>query len=281
MDRLRGLVEEQALTQTALITGASAGLGAEFARQLAARGVHLVLSARRVERLEALGAELQQQYGVGVVVLGCDLAQPDAVADLCRQLAERKLHIDWLINNAGYGLTGDFLSRSWDEHEEFLRVLLQVHLELCHRLLPAMIARGQGWVINVASLAGLVPSTAGHTLYGAVKSALVRFSQSLGQEVAARGVKVSALCPGFTYTEFHDVNGTREKASKMPKFMWMDAPTVVRQGIRGVERGKLICTNGLWNAFVYRLTRWLPENWALKLVAGRARDFRSTEVLKR
>lgn len=265
--------------QTALITGASAGLGAEFARQLAAKGVHLVLTARRVERLEALGQELQERHGVGVVVLGLDLAQDDAVDDLVAQLQAQQLHIDWLVNNAGYGLTGNFESRDWEEHAQFLRVLLEAPLKLTHRLLPAMRTRGFGRIVNVSSLAGLVPATAGHTLYGAVKSALVRFSQSLGQECAGSGVHVSALCPGFTLTEFHDVNGTRGKVSQMPKFMWMDAPTVVRQGIDAVEHGELVRTNGLWNAAVHRLTRWLPESWSLKLVAGRAKDFRSSEKL--
>lgn len=265
--------------QTALITGASAGLGAEFARQLAAKGVHLVLSARRVERLEALGEELSERYGVAITVLGCDLAQPDAVDDLVAQLDAQALHIDWLVNNAGYGLTGNFESRSWDEHADFLRVLLEAPLKLTHRLLPAMRERGFGRIVNVSSLAGLVPATAGHTLYGAVKSALVRFSQALGQECAPAGIHVSALCPGFTLTEFHDVNGTRSKVSKMPKFMWMDAPTVVRQGIAAVEHGDLVRTNGLWNAAVHRLTRLLPESWSLKLVAGRAKDFRSSEKL--
>lgn len=265
--------------QTALITGASAGLGAEFARQLAAQGVHLVLTARRVDRLEALGQELVDQHGIEVTVLGLDLAQPDAVDDLVAQLQTQQLHIDWLINNAGYGLTGNFESRSWDEHADFLRVLLEAPLKLTHRLLPAMRKRGFGRVVNVSSLAGLVPATAGHTLYGAVKSALVRFSQALGQECEGSGVHVSALCPGFTLTEFHDVNGTRPKVSKMPKFMWMDAATVVRQGIQAVEAGDLVRTNGLWNAAVHRLTRLLPESWSLKLVAGRAKDFRSQEKL--
>jgi uncharacterized protein len=265
--------------QTALITGASAGLGAEFARQLAAKGVHLVLTARRVDRLEALGQELVDQFGIEVTVLGLDLAQPDAVDDLVAQLEAQDLHIDWLVNNAGYGLTGNFESRSWDEHADFLRVLLEAPLKLTHRLLPAMRKRGFGRVVNVSSLAGLVPSTAGHTLYGAVKSALVRFSQALGQECASAGIHVLALCPGFTLTEFHDVNGTRPKVSKMPKFMWMDAATVVRQGIQSVEAGDLVRTNGLWNAAVHRLTRLLPESWSLKLVAGRAKDFRSQDKL--
>lgn len=264
----------------ALITGASAGLGAEFARQLAARGVPLVLTARRRERLDALATTLTAEFKVDVQVIVADLAVPGAVDGLLLQLQQRQLAVDWLINNAGYGLTGDFLSRSWDEHRQFLSVLLEVPLQLCRQLLPGMRERGFGRIINVSSLAGLVPGTAGHTLYGAVKSALVRFSQSLAQEVRGHGVLVSALCPGFTFTEFHDANGTRPMVSKMPRFMWMDAQTVVRQGIRAVERGRMVCLNGVWNRFVYALTKLLPDALSLRLVASRSREFRSTQRLQ-
>ena len=266
-------------TGYALITGASAGLGAEFARQLAAQRIPLLLTARRTDRLQALAAELVDAHGIDVQVLALDLAEVDAVKELLAQIEQRKLPVAWLINNAGYGLTGHFLSRSWDEHQQFLRVLLEVHLQLSHALIPAMRVRGFGRVINVSSLAGLVPSTAGHTLYGAVKSALIRFSQSLAQELRGTGVHVSALCPGFTLTEFHDVNGTRGMVSKMPKFMWMDAQTVVRQGIAAVQRGKIVSLNGIWNRFVYGLTKLLPDALSLKLVASRAKDFRSTDPL--
>lgn len=263
----------------ALITGASAGLGAEFARQLATRKIPLVLTARRADRLEALAEQLRAAHGIDVQVLVADLAEPAAVPELLLQLQQRGLHISWLVNNAGYGLTGHFLSRSWDEHAQFLRVMLEVPVALCHGLLPAMRDAGFGRIINVSSLAGLVPSTAGHTLYGAVKSALIRFSQALAQELRGSGVHVSALCPGFTLTEFHDVNGTRPMVSKMPGFMWMDASTVVRQGIEAVERGRMVRLNGVWNRFVYGLTKLLPDALSLRLVASRARDFRSTDPL--
>lgn len=264
----------------ALITGASAGLGAEFARQLAVRGQALILTARRVDRLQHLADTLRAAHAVDVRVVAMDLTDPGAPAALQQWCSAEGVQVDWLVNNAGYGLTGDFLSRGWDEHQAFLQVLWHAPLELCHRLLPGMCERGYGRIVNVASLAGLVPATAGHTLYGPVKAALVRFSQSLAQEVRTRGVQVSALCPGFTLTEFHDANGTRSKVSKMPRYMWMDAATVVRQGIAAVEQGRMIRVNGAWNRFVYALTKLLPDAWSLKLVASRSQDFRSQAPLQ-
>jgi hypothetical protein len=263
--------------RVALITGASAGLGAEFAEQLAARQLDLILTARRADRLKALKLTLESKYAIRVEYIPADLSHPTACRHLLAAIDALGLPVDWLINNAGYGLTGTFNSRTWNEHAAFLRVLLEVPTQLTHALLPRMRAQGFGRVINVASLAGLVPSTAGHTLYGAVKSYLVKFSQSLAQEERVHGIHVCALCPGFTYTEFHDVNGTRERTKSMPAFMWMSAAPVVAQGIEGVERGQIIIVNGLWNKFVRALTKLLPEPLALALVRSRAEQFRDRE----
>ncbi|MEZ5440999.1 MAG: SDR family oxidoreductase [Lysobacterales bacterium] len=258
--------------RTALITGASAGLGACFARQLAQRGWRLVLTARRLDRLQALAAELTPQTQVACLAL--DLAEPGSPARLIELIDQHGWQIDMLVNNAGFGLPGDFLSHDWDTHESFLRLMLVHPTELAHRLLGGMCERGFGRIINVSSVAGLVPGTAGHTLYAASKSYLVKLSQSLALEHRHQGVYVSALCPGFTYTEFHDVNGTRPMASKMPRFMWMDADPVVAAGIEAVERGQIVCVPGWWNRFIYALVSWLPDSWALGLVDRRSKAFR-------
>lgn len=260
--------------RTALITGASAGLGQCFARQLADRGWNLVLNARRLERLEALASELSAKNGIRVDCIALDLAEVDAPTQLIAALTERELSIDMLVNNAGFGLPGEFLSHDWPVHEAYLRLMLVHPCELAHRLLVGMRKRGFGRIINVSSVAGLVPGTAGHTLYGATKSFLVRFSQSLALEHRPHGIHVSALCPGFTYTEFHDVNGTRPMVSGMPGFMWMEADPVVAAGIEAVERGEILCVPGWWNRFVYTLVSWLPDRWALALVDRRSRSFR-------
>ncbi|HET6905973.1 MAG TPA: SDR family oxidoreductase [Rhodanobacteraceae bacterium] len=261
-------------TPRALVTGASAGIGAAFARELAVRGCDLVLTARREDRLQALANELRMKYDVDAQVLTADLAQPGACEGIAGEIARRGLRIDILVNNAGYGVPGGFTDSEWRTHEDFIRVLMIAPTELSHRLLPAMRERGYGRIVNVASLAGLVPGTPGHTLYAAAKSYLISFSQSLGLENRSHGVNVCALCPGFTYSEFHDVTGAREKVSKMPGWMWMDADRVVREGLDAVERGAIVYVPGRVNRTIRRLFKLLPDRVGLKLIARRARHFR-------
>jgi short-subunit dehydrogenase len=258
----------------ALVTGASAGIGAAFARGLAAQGCALVLTARRSERLQSLAAELRQAYGTRCEILPADLADPAAPANLCAQLDARGIGIDLLINNAGYGIPGTFDASSWSRHADFIQVMMTAPTELAHRLLPGMHARGWGRIINVASLAGLVPGTAAHTLYGASKAYLIRFSQSLGQENASRGVHVCALCPGFTWSEFHDVSGARAQVARLPIWMWMDAARVVREGLAAAERGDLVYVPGRINRGIKTLFKLLPDRLALALIARRAHHFR-------
>ncbi len=259
-----------------LITGASAGIGEACAREWARRGWNLVLTARRTDRLEALAESLANEHGCEAVVLAADLADPLAPVQLVEALATHGLTIDGLINNAGYGLPGNYLSVPWRSHADFLRVLLWAPTELTYLLLPGMRERGYGRIVNVASLAGLVPPTAGHTLYGATKSYLIRFSQSLAQEVAAEGIHVTALCPGFTYSEFHDVNGMRGRVSELPRYMWMDAATVAREAFEAVETGRMVHINGRWNRFVAGLAKYLPESLSLALTRRQARKFRDS-----
>lgn len=259
----------------ALITGASAGIGAQFARNMAASGHNLVICARRTDRLQALAAELHQAHGTEVVALGCDLAEKDAPAQLVTALQERDLRIDILINNAGYGLTGQFLARPWHAHADFLQVMLNAPAELAHLLLPSMRERGYGRIINVASLAGLLPGSRGHTLYAAVKSCLISFSQSLALENRDYGIHVCALCPGFTWSEFHDVNGTRALVSKMPRFMWMSAERVVREGLEAVERGRVVYVPGHINRLIKATVDILPDRLALYLSARQSGAYRA------
>lgn len=260
--------------RTALITGASAGIGSCFARQLAAAGWQLVLTARRLDRLEGLAAELSAAHGIRVDCIVADLADSGSPAALVAELDQRGLAIDMLVNNAGFGLPGTFLTHAWETHESYLRLMLSHPTELTHRLLGGMRERGYGRIINVSSVAGLVPGTAGHTLYAATKSYLVKLSQSLALENRDRDIHICALCPGFTYTEFHDVNGTRPMVKGMPAWMWMDAEPVVAAGLGAVERGQVICVPGAWNKFVYTLLSILPDRWALALVDRRSSSFR-------
>jgi hypothetical protein len=260
--------------KTALITGASAGIGAAIARVFAANGFDLVLTARRADRLEALAAELRAAHGRTVHVVAADLADPSAPERISDEVARMGVKVDALVNNAGYGLPGGFLSSPWDDHRAFIQVMITAVADLCHRFAPGMVERRRGWIINVASTAGLVPGSAGHTLYGAAKSLVIRFSESLALELRPRGVSVTALCPGFTYSEFHDVNGMRAQVSRLPKWMWMDAETVARQAFGAAMRGDAVYVNGAVNKTVVALARHLPD-WLIQRVLKRfAKKFR-------
>lgn len=261
----------------ALVTGASAGIGAAFARELAARGHSLVLTARRVERLEALAAELRASRGIDVHCIPADLADPSTPAALFGEIARRRLTIDVLINNAGYGVTGSFLARPWLTHAQFIQVMMSAPAELCHRFLPAMRERGHGRIINVASLAGLMPAPAGHTLYAASKAYLIKFSQALALENRRHGVNVCALCPGFTWSEFHDANGARAQLKGMPSWLWMAAEPVVRDGLDAVERGEIVRVSGRMNRLVKSLFKLLPDTLGLRVIDRRGKDFRVTD----
>ena len=262
------------LKKIALITGASAGLGAEFAEQLAAQGADLVLCARRLERLNALADSLRSKHKVHIEVIAQDLANADGAEELLKQLDQRQIHVDILINNAGYGLPGYLLSQPWSEHARSLQLMLNAPTQLCRALLPAMQEKGFGRIINVASLAGLVPPSAGHTTYGAIKSYLIRFSESLALEHGQKQIKILALCPGFTYTEFHDANGARARVGALPKILWMDAATVVRQALDASETNRRVYVNGWINFFLACLAKILPNAWASALTNSQASKFR-------
>lgn len=260
--------------RTALVTGASAGIGLAFARDLAARQYNLVLTARRKDRLEDTARMLNGTYGVRAEVVADDLADPRAAERLAQALADRGLTIDILINNAGYGVPGRYAATTWEQQRDFLQVLVVAVAELTHRLLPGMIERRWGRIVNVASLAGLLPAVAGHTLYAASKSFVISFSESLALETASAGIHVTASCPGFTLSEFHDVTGTREQVSKMPKFMWSDADTVARESIDAVMRGDVIYVPGRVNRAFATASRLLPRKVATGLMARNAGRFR-------
>lgn len=259
-------------TGYALVTGASAGIGQAIAREYARRGKRLILTARRADRLQALAAELGRQVACEVIV--ADLADPAAPAQLHAETVARGLHVDTLVNNAGYGVPGAYLSSDWNTHAQFLQVMVTAVADLTHGFAPAMREAGHGRILNIASLAGLVPASAGHTLYGASKALMIRFSECLALELRPHGVHVTALCPGFTWSEFHDVNGMRQSISQLPRWLWMDADAVARAGIDAVERGDLRHVPGGINRVIAGLCKLLPEATARALVGGKADAFR-------
>lgn len=256
-------------SRLALVTGASAGIGEAFARVLAAQGYDLALTARRSERLETLAADLQTRHGVRALIFPADMAEPATPAALLAWLAREGRAVDALINNAGYGLPGVFAQSAWGDQAALLQVMLTGPSELVHGLLPGMIDRGFGRIINVASVAGLTPGGMGHTLYGPIKSFMVRFSQSLHQETRGTGVHVSALCPGLTWSEFHDVNGTRERLSSgTPRWLWMEAEAVAAAGWEAVEANRAVAVPGAPNKVAAALAKLIPDAAIMKLMAS-------------
>lgn len=226
--------------KTALITGASSGLGAEFARQLATQGYHLILSARRRERLEALAAGFPDNH---CEVLVADLAQPEgiqAVADRIAGLDDLEL----LVNNAGFGLVGHISQADPERINAMLQVHLAASVLLSRAALPGMLARRHGDIINVASMAGFLPLRS--VLYGTSKTFLIAFSESLDLELTGSGVHVQALCPGFTHTDFHDTQGTGEHSRRsIPSFMWLTSEQVVRHSLKDLPKHRVVSVPGL------------------------------------
>lgn len=256
----------------ALITGASAGIGAAFARALAAQGHDLALTARRHDRLEALADELRARHGIDVMTIAADLADPATPEALTGALAAEGRAVDILINNAGYGLPGGFRANSWADQAATLQVMLIAPTELAHRLAPGMSQRGYGRIVNVASVAGMTPGGVG--LYGPVKRYLIGVSQSLHMECAGTGVHVSALCPGLTWSEFHDVNRMREPLNRAtPRWLWMTAEAVVEAGLGAVEKNQPVCVPGAANKVMASLARHLPERWIMRLTASQGWRF--------
>ncbi len=235
MRDVSNMTTEAVSGRTALITGASAGIGKAFAEVFAAKGWNVVLTARRAERLEALAAGLAAKHQIAATPIAQDLAVPEGVRHLVAKLAARGLTIDGLVNNAGFAVPGYYARTSWADQQRFLQVMVTAPCELTHALLPGMIERRFGRIVNVASVAGLIPGTPGHTLYAASKAFMVKFSESLLLENRRHNVLTTALCPGFTHSEFHDVAGVRQRVSKFGKAWWTTAEEVAEAGYDGVD----------------------------------------------
>jgi short-subunit dehydrogenase len=219
---------------TALITGASAGLGAEFARQLAAQGHNLVLVARDQARLQATAAELEQRYGIRAEVLSADLTDDGGVAAVVERLTATGRPVGVLVNNAGTGLLHNFERNDIAEEKQHLKLHVETAMELAHAALQGMLERRSGRIINVASFAAFVP----RGTYSAAKAWLLSFSRWANLAYGPRGVNVTAVCPGFTHTEFHDRMGMDKSVT--PAWTWLTAERVVREGLADNLRGKAV-----------------------------------------
>jgi short-subunit dehydrogenase len=247
---------------TALVTGASAGIGLELARVLAREGHDLVLVARRESALKQLADELKDRYGADSAVVAVDLAEADAGARIEEAIGSRP--VDVLVNNAGFGGVGAFVEREHDDDMRMVAVNVVALTDLTKRFLPAMVARGHGRVLNVASTAAFQPGPF-MAVYYATKAYVLSLSQALAEETSGTGVTVTCLCPGVTDTEFHGVAGTdAQPLTSGP--LSMSAASVAEAGYRAMVRGKLLEIPGVHNKVGAQSIRIAPRRVVLKVV---------------
>lgn len=238
----------------ALITGATAGIGLEFARQLAARGHDLVLVARTAERLEEVAARLADEYGVAVETLPADLHDPTDVDRVDARIASATDPVTVLINNAGYGIGGDLAATTAQDEQHHLAIHVAVPLRFTQTALKRMLAAGGGRIVIVSSVAAFTP----RGTYGAAKAWGVSFARWANLTYRNRGVSVTAVAPGFVRTEFHDRMGV--DVSGIPRALWLDAPTVVRQSLRAIDRGRSVVIPTVRWRIIATLARVLPDS---------------------
>ncbi len=260
------------IRRLAVITGASSGIGEAFARAYAAKGYDLCLVARRLDRLQALASKLSQSHGIFAFAVQADLSQPNAYQLVVSGLAEQARHCDVLVNNAGYSLPRVFLATTWQQQSDFIAVLVTSVAGLTHALLPGMVERGYGRIINVASMVAFSSGAAGHTLYPAAKSFVVKMTQSLAAEVSDKGVFLTAVCPGQTESEFASANGTDQIVNKGGLYK-QTAEAVVDAAIRANERGQEVIVTGWPNKIAVAVMKLLPETWVAALVRPQAKKY--------
>ncbi len=250
---------------TALITGASSGIGQGFAERYAALGHDLVLVARREDRLRQLAERLEAQRGVGVEVLVADLASADGCARVEARVADDARPIDVLVNNAGFSLGTDLVHSDVDAEEAMLMVMARAPLRLTKAALPVMLARRSGTLIMVASVAGIVS----YNSYGAVKSWALRFSEALALALQGTGVRAIALCPGMTRTEFHDAGSVDVQG--VPRSLWLSVDQVVADCLRDLDRGRIVSIPDWKYRVITGVGRVLPSSVAARIARSRGR----------
>ena len=250
--------------QVALVTGASSGIGREYARQLAALGYEVILVARRTERLEALAAEIESRHQVHALVVTADLSTEDGIQRVERVLANTD-NLGVLVNNAGLGLNGVFADLDVDDHTRLIELHVAATVRLTRAALPAMLEQKRGAIVNVASLMAFYPLY-GSSTYGATKCYLRSFTEALHQELVGTGVRAQALCPGFVETEMQEAAGI--DPIPLPDAFWMSCETVVARSLRDLARDRVVSVAGLGYQVLAAISGWIPRT--VLYVTGRA-----------
>ncbi|UQX88335.1 SDR family oxidoreductase [Jatrophihabitans telluris] len=253
------------LTGCALVTGATAGIGAAFARRLAAETRDLVLVARDVDRLESAATELRRRYLIQVEVLPADLSTDDGCAVVAKRLADRANPVDTLVNNAGFGLYAPFGQAALADEERLVDLNVRAVLRLTYAALEGMRERGRGEIINVSSVAGFLPRGAAAS-YAAGKAWVTSFSEGLSLTLVGSGVRICAVCPGFTHTEFHQ--RASANMSSLPSWAWLEADQVVAEGLADARAGKPVSVPSKRYKIAVQLARFAPRG-ALRRVMAR------------
>jgi short-subunit dehydrogenase len=254
--------------RTCLVTGASSGIGAEIARQLARRGLGLTLVARRADRLQTLADELSARHGVRAEVIGADLTEQTARQQIAAEVARRELVVDVLVNNAGFSTTGPVHGSDVDREVAMIRTDVEAVAALCSIFVPGMVDRGRGAVLNVASTAAFQPLP-GQAGYAAAKAFVLAYSQALRAELKGRGVTVTVLCPGPVETEFAETAGfdADEAANALPKIMWLSAEAVAKAAVDGLEKGRRVVVPGAANRISAYGAQLAPKRVLLPILA--------------
>jgi len=258
------------VTTTCLVTGASSGIGAELARELARRGHGLTLVARRADRLESLADELRSANKIRVEVLPADLTDAKDRADIAPAIEERGLAVDALVNNAGFSTTGPVHRSDHEREVAMIRTDVEAVVDLCTIFLPKMVERGHGAVLNVASTAAFQPLP-GQAGYGACKAFVLSYSQAIRAELRGTGVTVTTLCPGPVKTEFIETAGfdAAEVDSTMPKMMWLSPAQVAHAAVDGMDRGRPVVIPGISNRMAAYVAYLTPRELLLPIIARR------------
>jgi len=244
--------------RTALVTGASSGIGREIAELYASKGCNLVITARREEFLQKLKVELEERYSVIVNTVIEDLSDINSAERIYNYCISNDLSVDILVNNAGYGLLNTFDKISLKEHVDFVNVLSTSVVTLTHSFLSGMLDREFGRIINISSISGLTsPANASGGMYSGVKSMVIKFSEGIHKEYSHKNVYCCAVCPGFTHTEFHE--NMKEFKNSIPSFMWMTSKEVAKESYEASMQGKELYVNGFFNRFLLFVMRILPK----------------------